>query len=176
MVPNHVRYQLRYTPKTSQDLLAENRLSAVADRLFGFVFSYYTMFVSKSQDFSASFSALVKPVYICQKACQLFFVSAPKSVKNMKSMKSKWLKKVSAALLAVLMAVCAVPVRAKETRAEYDNKGLSLCKNYANDIVAAAKALIGKTAAQPECIKSCCADFACECAISRSPKSKQDKK
>ena len=43
-------------------------------------------------------------------------------------------------------------------------------------IVAAAKAQIGKTAAQPDCIKSCCADFACECAISRTPKSKQDKK
>ena len=60
MLPNHARYQLRYTPKTSQDLLAENRLSAVADRLFGFSFSYYTMFVSKSQDFLASFSALVQ--------------------------------------------------------------------------------------------------------------------
>jgi len=111
-------------------LLAENRLSAVADRLFGFSFSYYTMFVSKSQDFSASFSALVKPVYICQKARQLFFVSAPKGVKNMKS---KWLKKVSEALLAVLIAVCAVPVRAKATRTEYDNKDCSLSKNYAND-------------------------------------------
>ena len=84
MLPNHARYQLRYTPKTSQDLLAENRLSAVADRLFGFSFSYYTMFVSKSQDFSASFSVLVKPVYICQKARQLFFVSAPKGVKMAK--------------------------------------------------------------------------------------------
>ena len=130
VVPNHARYQLRYTPKTSQDLLAENRLSAVADRLFGFSFSYYTMFVPKSQGFSASFSALVKSVYICQKARQLFFVSAPKGVKNMKS---KWLKKVSEALLAVLIAVCAVPVRAKATRTEYDNKDCSLSKNYAND-------------------------------------------
>ena len=55
VVPNHARYQLRYTPKTSQDLLAENRLSAVADRLFGFSFSYYTMFFSKSQDFFGFF-------------------------------------------------------------------------------------------------------------------------
>ena len=91
-------------------------------------------------------------------------------------MKSKWLKKVSEALLAVLIAVCAVPVRAKATRTEYDNKDCSLSKNYANDIVAAAKAQLGKTAAQPDCSKSWCADFACECAISRTPKSKQDKK
>ena len=130
-------------------------------------------FFPKVKIFSASFSALVKPVYICQKARPLFFVSAPKGVKNMKS---KWLKKVSEALLAVLIAVCAVPVRAKETRTEYDNKDCSLSKNYANAIVAAAKAQIGKTAAQPDCSKSWCADCACECAISRTPKSKQDKK
>ena len=60
VVPNHARYQLRYTPKTSKDAFAENCLPAKADRLFGFVFLYYTMFVSKSQDFLASFSALVQ--------------------------------------------------------------------------------------------------------------------
>ena len=81
VVPNHARYQLRYTPKTSKDAFAENCLPAKADRLFGFVFLYYTMFVSKSQDFLASFSALVQLARMDKKYV-VFFCACLKGREN----------------------------------------------------------------------------------------------
>ena len=78
VVPNHARYQLRYTPKTSQDLLAENRLSAVADRLFGFSFSYYTMFFSKSQDFFGFFFSFGEAGIDLPKSTSIVFCICPK--------------------------------------------------------------------------------------------------
>lgn len=67
-------------------------------------------------------------------------------------------------ILILAINIFAMPVYAFQSKASNFSKNYSLTGNYANDIVAVAKAQIGKTQSNLGYTEAWCADFVMDCA------------